>query len=149
MKKKLSLLQDKFCMEYVKTGFQGQAYINAGYKAKNKIIAEANARLLLRNPKVKKRIEELYNAVKSPKIADIKEVLELLTVILRGETQEEVILTKKDGKNKTEIITIKKQVSASERIRAAELLGKRYKIFSDKIVIDDNVPILIIDNIEN
>ena len=40
-------------------------------------------------------------------------------------------------------------MSVKERNKAAELLGKRYALFTDKVNIDGNVGVQIIDDIED
>ena len=52
----LSMKQEKFCLEYAKSGNQRQAYLAAGYKCKNDASADASASQLSSNPKVKKRL---------------------------------------------------------------------------------------------
>ena len=61
MKKGLSPLQEKFCKLYHKTGNATRSYINAGYQARGRI-AESNSSRLLRNDKVRNRLQELEKA---------------------------------------------------------------------------------------
>ena len=42
---------------------------------------------------------------------------------------------------------LKKQVSTKERLKAAELLGKRYGLFTDKLSIESPVPVVIVDDL--
>ena len=42
---------------------------------------------------------------------------------------------------------ITKQLSAKDRIKAAELLGKRYALFTEKVDVEGNVGVTIIDDI--
>ena len=44
-------------------------------------------------------------------------------------------------------IILKKQLSAKDRIKAAELLGKRYALFTEKVDVEGNVGVTIIDDI--
>lgn len=138
---KLTPKQEKFCLEYVKVGFTGQAYISAGYKAKNKVIAEANGRRLLEKEYIKKRIDELMEEMKSEEIADAEEVLKYLTKGMRMELEEEVVVTVNIGDYMSEARMVKKQISIKDANKAAELLGKRYRLFVDKIEqkIDANI----------
>lgn len=66
--------------------------------------------------------------------------MEHLTAVMRGEATEEVLMFVGNG---VQQITTK-QVSAKDRIRAAELLGKRYGLFSEKMNIDGLVPVVIV-----
>lgn len=136
--RKLTPKQEKFCLEYVKVGFTGQAYINAGYKAKNKVIAEANGRRLLEKEYIKNRINELMEEVKSKDIADAEEVLKYLTKGMRMELEEEVVVTENIGDYISEAKLVKKKISIKDANKCAELLGKRYRLFVDKVEADVN-----------
>ncbi len=136
--RKLTPKQEKFCLEYVKVGFTGQAYINAGYKAKNKVIAEANGRRLLEKEYIKNRINELMEEVKSKDIADAEEVLKYLTKGMRMELEEEVVVTENIGDYISEAKLVKKKISIKDANKCAELLGKRYRLFIDKVEADVN-----------
>lgn len=136
--RKLTPKQEKFCLEYVKVGFTGQAYINAGYKAKNKVIAEANGRRLLEKDYIKNRINELMEEVKSKDIADAEEVLKYLTKGMRMELEEEVVVTENIGDYMSEAKLVKKKISIKDANKCAELLGKRYRLFIDKVEADVN-----------
>ena len=96
--------QEKFCLEYVKCGNATEAYRNAGYKTNTPASAWVSACQLLRNPKVKERIEQLSEEVKSAKMMDIAERRERLAEIARDtdSTKQDVIraidtLNKMDG----------------------------------------------------
>lgn len=64
----------------------------------------------------------------SEKIATQEEVLSYLTSVMRGETQEQTLCS--IGELGQEIIDI--DVGAKDRIKAAELLGKRHRLWTDK-----------------
>lgn len=135
---KLTPKQEKFCLEYVKTGFTGQAYVNAGYKAKSKVIAEANGRRLLGKEYIKNRINDIMTGLQSKEIADAQEVLKYLTKGMRMELEEEVVVIEGSGDGCSEARKIKKQISIKDSNKCAELLGKRYRLFIDKIEADVN-----------
>ena len=65
-------------------------------------------------------------------------VLEYLTKVIRNEEKEEVVVTVNVGDFQTEIKKVKKELSAKDKIKAAELLGKRYRLFTDKVEADVN-----------
>ena len=88
----LTVKQEKFCLEYAKSGNARQAYKSAGYSCKNDASADASASQLLRNPKVKEKLAELAEDAKTNAIADIQEMQEKLTEIIRQKLEEEVIV---------------------------------------------------------
>ena len=88
----LTIKQEKFCIEYAKSGNARQAYKAAGYQCKNDASVDASASQLLRNPKVKERLAELAEEIKNNSIADIQEMQEVLTTIIRQQMEEEVIV---------------------------------------------------------
>ena len=148
MKKKLSPKQEKFCLEYVKTGFAGQAYINAGYKAKSKVVAEANARKLLAKYYIKERIRELMDEIKNKDIADAEEVLRYLTKGMRMELEEEVVVVVNTADRRSEPQIVKKKISIKDANKCAELLGKRYTFFTEKVNVEGNLGVQIVDDID-
>lgn len=61
--------------------------------------------------------------------ADAQEVLEYLTSVMRGKEKEETLIGLGEGaQGKTKI-----EVGAKDRLKAAELLGKRHALFTDKV----------------
>ena len=81
---------------------------------------------------VKKYIDERLARLASEKIATQEEVLSYLTSVMRGETQEQTLCS--IGELGQEIIDI--DVGAKDRIKAAELLGKRHRLWTDKVEAD-------------
>lgn len=77
---------------------------------------------------IKKYIDERLAQLASEKIATQEEVLSYLTSVMRGETQEQTLCS--IGELGQEIIDI--DVGAKDRIKAAELLGKRHRLWTDK-----------------
>ncbi len=82
------------------------------------------------------------------RIAKANEVLQYLTRVIRGQETEEVVVTENIGDFMSEAKTIKKEIGAKDRIKAAELLGKRYRLFTDKVEIEGSVPVQIVDDID-
>ena len=80
----------------------------------------------------------------SKRIASANEVMELLTSAARGELEEEVVVVESIGDYCSEAKVIKKQIGAKDRIKAAELLGKRYRLFTDKMEVKGMVPVMIV-----
>ena len=143
---KLTIKQKAFADYYIELGNATEAYIKAGYKASKRDIAEVEGCKLLRNPKVEAYLKEREKPIESDRIAKAEEVLAFLSASLRGEVLEEVISTESiDGMIKP--VILKKQLSAKDRIKAAELLGKRYALFTEKVDLEGNVGVTIIDDI--
>ena len=138
---KLNARQKSFCEYYVACGNATEAAIKAGYKEK---YAGVNADKLLKNTNIQKYIDELMQKLESERIASAEEVLQNLTAMMRGEIQEEVIVVEGEGDGFSSARVMKKQVSAKERIKAAELLGKRHALFTDKAKIEGTLPVMIV-----
>ena len=136
----LSVMQEKFCLEYAKLGNARQAYINAGYKRGKDEVIDANASRLLRNDKVKERLAELAEETKNNAIADIQEMQEVLTEIIRQVREEEVIVNE-IVKGNTTTKKMKKKASIKEVISAIEKLGKMQGAFSEKVELEIAVPV--------
>lgn len=136
----LTLKQKKFADEYIISGNATQSAIKAGYTKK---YANTNANKLLHNTTIKTYIDERLAKLDSEKIADQKEVLEYLTSVMRGEHTEQTLISRgaEWGQEKTNI-----DVGAKDRIKAAELLGKRYSMWTDKVDMSGNVELIFEDD---
>lgn len=145
----LSVKQEKFCLEYAKSGNQRQAYIKAGYKCKNDASADASASQLLRNPKVKERLAELAEEIKNASIADITEMQQKLTEIIRQTLDEEVIVVESSGDFMTKARKMTKKPAIKEVISAINTLGKMQGAFVDNVNLNSTVGVVIVDDIEN
>ncbi len=144
----LSVKQEKFCLEYAKSGNQRQAYLLAGYNIKSDEAADAAASRLLKNVKVKERLAELYEEAKNASIADIVEMQQTLTAIIRKQMTEEVIVVESCGDFVTEARKMDKEPSIKDIINAINTLGKIQGAFTNKVEIDaDLSPIVIKDDI--
>ena len=145
----LSMKQEKFCLEYAKSGNQRQAYLAAGYKCKNDASADASASQLLRNPKVKERLAELAEEIKNASIADITEMQQTLTKIIRQQMTEEVIVVESIGDFMSEARKMDKNPSIKDIINAINTLGKMQGAFTENVNLSGNVGVVIVDDIEN
>ena len=117
MKHKLTVKQQKFCDEYIKSGNATEAALKAGYRSRTAYsIGNEN----LKKPELKKYIEEKIKEIESAKLATAQEILEYLTSVMRGEQTETVVTAKGLYRNV--------EVSAKDRISAAKELLKRYPI---------------------
>ena len=63
---------------------------------------------------------------------------------MRGEIKEEVVVTEGIGDSASEARIIEKQISAKDRLKAAELLGKRYSLFTEKLNVSEAAPVVIV-----
>ena len=97
---------------------------------------------MLKNVEVKKYIAEQLEQLKSENIANAQEVLEYLTSVMRGEQKEQVPLMYYDKQ-----ILEEKSASIKDRLKAAELLGKRYALFTEKLELQGETAVQIIDDI--
>lgn len=138
---KLSEKQKRFADYYIETGNGAEAARLAGYKGKNlnNIASENLAKLGIKN-----YIDEKLTEMSSQRIASANEVMELLTSAARGELEEEVVVVEGEGDGCSTARTIKKQIGAKDRIKAAELLGKRYRLWTDKVEVKGMVPVMIV-----
>ena len=138
---KLTEKQKRFADYYIETGNGTEAAIKAGYSKKTaRVIGQEN----LLKPAIKNYIDEKLEEMSSKRIASANEVMELLTSAARGELEEEVVVVEGEGDGCSMARTIKKQIGARDRIKAAELLGKRYRLFTDKLEVKGMVPVMIV-----
>ena len=124
--KKLTPKEKKFCQEYVRTGNASEAVRLAGYSEKN--VRQRGSKMLSKDY-IQAYINELMEELKKETIADADEVMQLLTSIARGETTEENVVVDKAGN----VSIVETRVKEKERVKALELLGKRYKLYTDKV----------------
>lgn len=94
--------------------------------------ARTNGARLLANANIKKYIDEVMSAKDESRIASQDEILQILTDIARGITEEEVVQFSQLGE---ELRTTRKP-TIKDRMKASELLGKRYRMWTDKIEAD-------------
>ena len=124
--KKLTEKKKKFADYYIKTGNATESAKYAGYSEKT---AYSSGQRLLKDVEVAKYVEDQMEQLKKETIADADEVLQLLTQIARGQTTEENAFVDKNGNP----VIVETKVKEKERIKALELLGKRYKLYVDKV----------------
>lgn len=130
--KGLTVKQKKFADEYIITGNATESAIKAGYSKK---YANTNASKLLQNTTLKLYVDERLAELDSEKIADQKEVLQYLTSVMRGKETEQTL--RGMGEGYQQLIDI--EVGATQRIRAAELIGKRHSMWTDKVDVSGSV----------
>ena len=123
---KMTERQKRFCDEYLIDLNATQAAIRAGYSEK---YANTNAPKLLRNTAIKAFISARMAEKETKLIADQDEVLKYLTAVMRGESGAHVLARDMTGADRV----IKKPPDEKERLKAAELLGKRYGLYTEKV----------------
>lgn len=136
--------QKRFCDEYLVDCNATQAAIRAGYSEKT---AHSIGAENLIKPELKIYIDEQLEKLHSEKTADAQEVMEYLTSVMRGESLSEVVVVLGIGDGFSEARRVQKSPDEKERLKAAELIGKRYGIFTDKTQLEGVSQIQIIDDI--
>ena len=137
---KLTAKQQRFCDEYLIDLNATQAAIRAGYSEKTaRSIGNEN----LQKPDIREYIDARMAEKEKELIADQDEVLKYLTNVLRGKSQSEIVVVENIGDFTSEARLMQKAPDEKERLKAAELLGKRYNLFSDKMKVDVAMPVVI------
>lgn len=142
---KLTLRQKRFADEYLLDTNATQAAIRAGYSEKT---AYSQGQRLLKKVELQTYIEEQLEKMHNEKIADASEVMIYLTSVLRGESESEIVVIEGDGDGYSSARKIDKAPDERERLKAAELIGKRYGMFTDKLNVEGSVPVVIVDDLD-
>ncbi len=141
----MSDLTDKqmiFANEYLVDLNATRSYKKAYPNVKKDSVAASNGNRLLRNAKVKNYIDEQLKKIEDESIADAAEVMKYLTAVMRDEVTEEVVVVEGEGEGCSSARVVRKHMSAKDRNKAAELLGKRYRLFTEKIEADVNATVV-------
>lgn len=137
--------QKRFCEEYLVDCNATQAAIRAGYSSKTAYsIGVEN----LKKPELKNYIDSQLALLHTQKTAEAQEILEYLTSVMRGESESAVVVVENVGDGMSEARLLKKPPDEKDRLKAAELLGKRYGIFTDKVSLDVQ-PVVLINDLPN
>ena len=123
---KMTAKQRRFCDEYLIDLNATQAAIRAGYSEKR---ASEQAYQLLQKTTVKEYIACRMAEKESELIADQDEVLEYLTAVMRKQTTASVLARDETGAERV----IQKPPDEKESLKAAELLGRRYGLYTDRV----------------
>lgn len=139
---KMTLKQQRFADEYIISGNATSAAIAAGYSEKTaRVIATEN----LTKPAISTYIKERLDDLQSPKVADQEEILQFLTAVVRGEVTEPVAILDGAGRQRIEELL----PSVQTRKGAAEQLGKRYAMWTDKQQLDITAPVTIVNDLDD
>ena len=140
IEQKLTPKQQKFADYYIETGNATESAIRAGYSKRTaKEIGSENLTKL----HISSYIDERMKQLQSERIADATEVLETLTSVLRGQKKGTALV----GAGMGEQDVMQVEPTVAEKIRAAELLGKRYKLFTEKAEVEVAGAVQFIDDI--
>ena len=124
---KLNKKQKAFADYYIESLNATESYVKAYECSYN--TARTNGARLLANANIKRYIDEVMSAKDESRIASQDEILQILTDIARGVTEEEVVQFSQLGE---ELRTTRKP-TIKDRMKASELFGKRYRMWTDKI----------------
>lgn len=137
---RLTRRQQLFCEEYLKDPNATQAAINAGYSEKTAFSIGCEN---LKKPNIKEYIEKRMEEQDKILIAEAREIMIYLTKVMRGETQSEIVVVEGEGDGCSTARRMKKAPDEKERLKAAELLGKRYGLYTDKVDVEGQIPVVI------
>ena len=130
--------QIQFCLAYAGSGNATQSAIEAGYSEKT---AKSQGQRLLTNVDVQNYLKELKEQNASTKIADAREMQEVLTSIIRQEMEEENIVVEGCGDGVSEAVIKKKKSSHKDVLKAIDLLGRMQGAFSNQSTLNVVIPV--------
>ena len=133
---KLNKKQKAFCDFYIESLNATESYKKVYECSYN--TARTNGARLLTNANIKNYIDEVMSAKNESRIASQDEILQILTDIARGVTEEEVVQFSQLGE---ELRTTRKP-TIKDRMKASELLGKRYRMWIDKVEANVNQQVI-------
>lgn len=137
--------QKRFAQEYVIDCNATRAYKVAYPKVKSDEVARKLGSRMMTNDDVKAYIDELLAKIRSEKVAAAQEVMEYLTSVMRGQSKSEIVVVELTGGGCSSAKHIEKTPDEKERLKAAELIGKRYGLYTDKIETDVESVIIVND----
>ena len=141
--RELTEKQKRFCEEYLIDLNATRAYKAVYKNCKKDESARVNGSKLLTNTNIKAYIDEKLEEIHSKNTADAREVIEYLTSVMRGESTAEIVVVEGMGDGNSKAVKVNKAPDEKEKLKAAELLGKRFGLFKEKVEIDGNVPVVI------
>lgn len=142
---KLTRKQEMFANEYIRTGNAYQSAVNAGYSHN---YAKGNVVKLLENVSVKSYIDARLEKLRKESIAEQDEILQYLTSVMRGKEQDEELMLVPTGDFMSEVERHEKRADIVARTKAAELLGKRYAMWTEKQEVEHSGAVTFVDDIE-
>ena len=151
----LTIKKKQVADDYIITGNKTESYLKFYKNIKNRETAAAAASRLFASQEMKDYIESKMEELDEELIADQREILRGLTrQFRREETDYQVVMIKKpsfddDGnflgiEERPEVLKLPTQNRDS--IKAGELLGKRFGMWTDKVELESNNQVVIIDD---
>lgn len=137
---KMTERQKRFCDEYLIDLNATQAAIRAGYSERT---AKSIGQRLLTYVDIKKYIDARMAEKESALIAEQDEVLKYLTSVIRDDTDSETVVVEGEGDGCSRARKLRVKPSERDKLKAAELLGKRYGLFTEKLDIDSRQQVII------
>ena len=141
---KLTIKQKKFADEYIISGNATESAIKAGYSER---YAGQNADKLLKNTNIKTYIGERMQKLEDKAIAKQDEILRYLTSVMRGESKSAVVVVEGTGEGCSDARVVYKPPDEKERTKAAELLGKRHSLWTEKLDIEGGLTINFVEDV--
>ena len=151
---KLTEKQKRFVQEYLVDLNATQAAIRAGYSKKT---ARSQGQRLLTKVDIKEAIKKRMDEKKEELIMKQDEILIRLSEQARRQADDyQIVLTERpkfddEGnflgiEKKPEVVEVPTQ--NKDAIKAMELLGKRYAMWTDKQQVDGTMPVKIVDDLD-
>lgn len=150
--------QKRFCDEYLIDLNATQAAIRAGYSVKTAAVIAAEN---LKKPNISEYIDKRMAEKEDALIAKQDEIMKYLTSVMRRELSEHVVVTtmeehsyyKADENGTVRKHTDKRETpqvveipaKLSDANKAAELLGKRYGLYTDVVEVEEKRPVIVDD----
>lgn len=129
MKREWQIFADEYLIDCNATRSYQVAYPEASYNTAN-----VEGCKLLVKPSIKQYIDQRMAEKTDDRIMKQDEILMLLTSIARGEQTEQTL----KGVGMGEQVLVDKDAQLKDRIKALELLGKRYGTFAEKVDVNVN-----------
>lgn len=134
--------QESFCLEYARTGNAAESYkIAYGKLNQTPVFLATSAQRLMNQKKIKDRIRELSDSMASEKIANAREMQEILTKMIREESEEEVFVSESDGDGGVHVKKTTKHISFRDKVAAIDKLARMQGAYNDSTSVSVTVPI--------
>ena len=137
--------QKKFADEYLIDLNATRAYKAAYPNTTTDESAAVCGSKLLRNPKVRTYLDEQLASLHNKRIAQVEDIMVYLSEVMFGNSEASVLAMCGDGYQEV----IKKPPDEKERLKAAEMLGRRYGMWTDKLETTTNMAVKIVDDIDD
>lgn len=131
-----------FAEAYLETGSPTESARRAGYGGTDANIRD-KGHDLMKNPDVAAYVAKRMEELDGNRIADSDSVLAFLTSVMHGQVVDEIPILAGDGTQRIDQIV----PAARDRVKAAELLGKRYALFTDRQHIEGAMSVMIVDDV--